>query len=135
MADLDELFAEIPTQQIASRIGADEGEVSSAVKTLLPVLVGGLQHNAQDPGTASRIASAATTHAASGLLEGGVDVDQVDETDGSKAIAKIFGGNDTGQVASALSGGGAGDALEVSANTAALSVCISPGPVGFVAPR
>ena len=109
MADLDELFAEIPTQQIASRIGADEGEVSSAVKTLLPVLVGGLQHNAQDPGTASRIASAATTHAASGLLEGGVDVDQVDETDGSKAIAKIFGGNDTGQVASALSGGGAGN--------------------------
>lgn len=109
MADLDELFAEIPTQQIARRIGAGEDEVSSAVKTLLPVLVGGLQHNAQDPGNASRIASAASTHAASGLLDGGVDVDQVDETDGSKAIAKIFGGNDTGQVASALSGGGAGN--------------------------
>ncbi|OAN38786.1 DUF937 domain-containing protein [Mycolicibacterium iranicum] len=109
MADLDELFAEIPTQQIARRIGADEDEVRSAVKTLLPVLVGGLQHNAQDPGNASRIASAASTHAASGLLDGGVDVDQVDETDGSKAIAKIFGGNDTGQVASALSGGGAGN--------------------------
>jgi hypothetical protein len=30
---------------------------------------------------------------------------------------------------------GAGDAIEVRANTAALSVCISPGPVGFVAPR
>ncbi|WP_422750009.1 hypothetical protein ACN27E_20575 [Mycobacterium sp. WMMD1722] len=30
---------------------------------------------------------------------------------------------------------GAGDALNVRANTAALSVCISPGPVGFVAPR
>jgi hypothetical protein len=30
---------------------------------------------------------------------------------------------------------GAGDAVEVSANTAALSVCISPGPVGFVAPK
>jgi hypothetical protein len=30
---------------------------------------------------------------------------------------------------------GAGDAIKVSATTAALSVCISPGPVGFVAPR
>ncbi|MFY1621289.1 hypothetical protein, partial [Micromonospora sp. WMMD736] len=30
---------------------------------------------------------------------------------------------------------GAGDAISVQANTAALSVCISPGPVGFVAPR
>jgi hypothetical protein len=30
---------------------------------------------------------------------------------------------------------GAGDAIDVSANTQALSVCISPGPVGFLAPR
>lgn len=30
---------------------------------------------------------------------------------------------------------GAGDAIRVSANTAALSVCIASGPVGFVAPR
>lgn len=107
MADLDELYAEIPTQQLAARLGADESEVRSAVKTLLPVLVGGLQHNAQDPGTAPNIASAANSHA--GLLDGGVDVDQVDTADGSKVVAKIFGGNDTSQVASALSGGGAGN--------------------------
>jgi hypothetical protein len=109
MADLDELFNQIPTQQLASRLGVDEAEVNSAVRTLVPVLVGGLQQNAQDPDTATSIASAANNHAASGLLDGGVSVDQVDETDGSKAIAKIFGGNDTGQVASALSGGGAGN--------------------------
>jgi hypothetical protein len=30
---------------------------------------------------------------------------------------------------------GAGDAINVRANTAALSVCIASGPVGFVAPR
>ncbi|MBV5243142.1 DUF937 domain-containing protein [Mycolicibacterium sp. PAM1] len=107
MTDLDELYSEIPTQQIAQRLGADEREVGDAVKTLLPVLVGGLQHNAADPGTASAIATAANNHA--GLLDGGVDVEQVDEADGSKAVAKIFGGNDTGQVAAALSGGGAGN--------------------------
>ncbi|MCV7154456.1 DUF937 domain-containing protein [Mycolicibacterium pyrenivorans] len=109
MAGLDELFDQIPTQQIAARLGADEGEVNSAIHTLVPVLVGGLQQNAQDPGTATNIASAANSHAASGLLDGGVSVDRVDEADGSRAISKIFGGNDTGQVASALAGGGAGN--------------------------
>ncbi|WP_283606837.1 DUF937 domain-containing protein [Mycolicibacterium poriferae] len=109
MTSIDDLYSEIPTQQIAQRLGADENEVRSAVKTLLPVLVGGLQHNAGDPDAADRIASAAHSHAASGLLDGGVSVDQVDQTDGSKVVAKIFGGNDTSQVASALGGGGAGN--------------------------
>lgn len=109
MAGLDELFNEIPTKEIANKLGADEGEVNSAVHTLVPLLVGGLQQNAQDPEHASHIESAACNHAASGLLDGGVSVDQVDANDGSKAVAKIFGGNDTSQVASALAGGGAGN--------------------------
>lgn len=109
MAGLDELFNEIPTKEIASKLGVDEGEVNSAIHTLVPLLLGGLQQNARDPGRASNIENAASSHAASGLLDGGVSVDQVDEADGSKAVAKIFGGNDTGQVAAALSGGGAGN--------------------------
>ncbi|KAB7751040.1 hypothetical protein MPHL43072_16625 [Mycolicibacterium phlei DSM 43072] len=107
MADLDDLFNQIPVQEIAGRLNADENEVNSAIRTLVPVLVGGLQHNAADPDTASGIAKAADTHA--GLLDGGVSVDQVDEADGAKAVAKIFGGTDTNQVASALAGGGAGN--------------------------
>ncbi len=109
MSGLDDLYSQIPVQQIAGRLGVDEGEVDRAVKTLVPVLVGGLQRNAEDPDTAQGIATAADSHARSGLLDGGVSVDQVDEADGSRAIAKIFSGNDTGQVASALSGGGAGN--------------------------
>lgn len=109
MAGLDELLNEIPTKDIASKLGADEGEVNSAIQTLVPLLVGGLHQNAQDPGHASNIESAASTHAASGLLDGGVSVEQVNEADGSKAISKIFGGNDTNQVAAALAGGGAGN--------------------------
>lgn len=109
MAGLDELFNQIPTQEIAAKLGADENEVNNAVRTLVPVLVGGLQQNAQDAGTASNIESAATNHAASGLLDGGVSVEQVDEADGSRAVARIFGGNDTTQVASTLAGGGAGN--------------------------
>ena len=78
MSGLDDLYSQIPVQQIAGRLGVDESEVDSAVKTLVPVLVGGLKHNAEDPGTAQGIASAADSHARSGLLDGGISVEQVD---------------------------------------------------------
>jgi hypothetical protein len=113
MAGLDDLYAQIPTSEIAAKLGADQGEVDSAVHTLVPVLLSGLQHNSQDPEHASRIESAASSHAASGLLDvgGGLDqrLGQVDESDGQQAIATLFGGNDTDQVAAALAKGGAGD--------------------------
>ncbi|MFL6088178.1 MAG: DUF937 domain-containing protein [Mycobacterium sp.] len=110
MADLDELFNQIPTQEIANKLGVDEGEVNSAIKTLVPVLVGGIQQNVQaDHIDSSALESAVAQEGARGLLDGGVSVDQVDEAEGQKQIAKIFGGNDTSQVASALAGGGAGN--------------------------
>ena len=109
MAGLDDLFAEIPVQDIASKLGVDEGEVNTAIRTLVPALVGGVQHNVQaDDIDSSSLESAVTTQAASGLLDGGVSVDQVDEQEGNKLVANIFGGNDSGQVASALAGTGAG---------------------------
>jgi hypothetical protein len=109
MSGLEDLLAQIPTSEIASRIGADEGEVNKAVQLLVPVLVGGLHENAQDPEHASKIESAADSHA--GLLDGGVSVDQVDQQEGQQAIARIFGGNDVSQVANALAGGGGNSAL------------------------
>jgi len=109
MAGLDDLFAEIPVQDIATKLGVDEGEVNTAIRTLVPALVGGVQHNVQaDDIDSSKLESAVTTQAASGLLDGGVSVDQVDEQEGNKLVANIFGGNDSGQVASALAGTGAG---------------------------
>jgi hypothetical protein len=110
MAGLDDLFAEIPVQDIASKLGVDEGEVTSAIHTLVPALVGGVQHNVQaDDIDSSKLESAVTTQAASGLLDGGVSVDQVDQHEGDKIVANIFGGNDSNQVASALAGGGGGN--------------------------
>ena len=109
MVGLDDLYAQIPTSEIATKLGVDEGEVDSAVHTLVPVLLGGLQHNSQDPEHASRIESAASSHAARGLLDAGGGVDQVGESDGQQAVAALFGGNDTDQVAAALAKGGAGN--------------------------
>ncbi len=109
MAELDDLFAQIPTAEIACKLGVDEGTVNSAVQQLVPILVGGLQQNAKDPDHAAAIEAAAGDHAARGLLDSGGDIDQVDHADGQQAIARIFGGRDTSQVAAALSHAGAGD--------------------------
>ncbi|OBK17982.1 DUF937 domain-containing protein [Mycobacterium asiaticum] len=112
MADLDDLYQQIPTAELATRLGADQGEVDKAVHTLVPVLLSGLQHGSQDPEHASRIESAASGHAARGLLDaggGGPTLDQVDENDGHQAVSTLFGGKDTDEVASALAGGGAGN--------------------------
>jgi hypothetical protein len=109
MADLDELINQIPTQEIASKLGVDEGEVNSAIKTLVPALVGGIQQNVQAGDIdSSKLESDVATQGASGLLDGGVSVDQVDAKQGDQYVARIFGGNDSNAVASALAGSGAG---------------------------
>jgi hypothetical protein len=109
MAGLDELFAQIPVADIASKIGADQGEVNNAIKTLVPALVGGLAQNVQsDDIDSSKLESAVAEQGASGLLDGGVNVDQVDEKAGDNLVASLFGGNDSNAVASALAGTGAG---------------------------
>lgn len=109
MAGLDELFAQIPVADIASKIGADQGEVNNAIKTLVPALVGGLAENVQSNEIdSSKLESAVAEQGASGLLDGGVNVDQVDEKEGDNLVATLFGGNDSNAVASALAGTGAG---------------------------
>src|SRR6476619_5766186 len=109
MADLDDLFAQIPVQEIANKIGADQGEVDNAIKTLVPALVGGLAQNVQSNDIdSSKLESAVAQQGESGLLDGGVNVDQVDEKEGDNLVAHLFGGNDSNAVASALGGTGAG---------------------------
>ncbi len=109
MAGLDDLFAQIPVQDIASKLGADQGEVNNAIQTLVPALVGGLAQNVQaEDIDSSELESAVAKQGASGLLDGGVSVDQVDAKQGDQFVAKIFGGNDSNAVASALAGTGAG---------------------------
>ena len=109
MAGLDELFAQIPVAEIANKIGADEGEVNNAIRTLVPALVGGVAENVQaNQIDSSDLESAVAEQGSSDLLDGGVSVDAVDEKQGDQYVAKIFGGNDSDAVASALAGTGAG---------------------------
>lgn len=102
MASLDDLISQIPIGQIAQQLGVDEKTASTAVQAALPTLVGGLQANAQDPAGAASLLSALGNHG--NLLDGGVDVNQVDTDDGRKIVNNVFGGS-TDQVVSTLGGG------------------------------
>ncbi|MBS9533405.1 DUF937 domain-containing protein [Mycobacterium sp. M1] len=106
MAGFDDLVAQIPIQDIAQQLGADSGEVANTIQTLVPVLLGSLSHNAQDPGQADTISNAASGFAAQGLLD---SAPAADNAEGQQLISTIFGGNNTSEVASALSGAGAGN--------------------------
>ncbi len=108
MAGLDDLFNQIPVADIASKLGADQGEVTQAIQTLVPTLLGTLQENVQAEDIDSvHLEKTVIAEGQSDLLDGGVNVEQLDESQGNQLVASLFGGNDTNQVASALAGGGA----------------------------
>ena len=59
--------------------------MNNAIRTLVPALVGGLAQNVQsDDIDSSELESAVAKQGASGLLDGGVNVDQVDEKQGDQ---------------------------------------------------
>lgn len=92
MTDIDELLTHVPIGQLAGRLGVDQATAEEAVRQALPALVGGLHANAQDPSGAASLAGALGQHDP-GLLDGGVDLDQVDTDDGDRIVGHVFGGN------------------------------------------
>ncbi|MCE1178473.1 MAG: DUF937 domain-containing protein [Micrococcales bacterium] len=106
MAAFDEILSALPVDQLAQQLGADTGEVEQAARLSLPAILGGLNANAQDPNGAQSILEALTQHSG-GLLDGGVDLGQIDVQDGEKIASHIFGSNED-QVAAQLGGLGGG---------------------------
>ncbi len=93
MSSIDDLMGQIPIGQLASQLGVSEAEAEQAVRAALPALVGGMQANAQDPAGAASLQRAIGQHDGT-LLEGGVDLGQVDTDDGAKIVQNIFGSNE-----------------------------------------
>jgi hypothetical protein len=96
----DEIMANIPLRQLAAQLGVDEVTAEAATRQAIPALLGGMQANAADPAGAASLAGALGDHP-SDLVDGGVNLDQVDADDGQKIVGNIFGPN-TGQVAQTL---------------------------------
>ena len=109
MSDLNELMAQIPLDQLARQLGVDEAEAEQLARRALPALIGGMEANAQDPRGAASLAKALAKHD-DGLLDGGVDLEQVDADDGDKIVSHVFGDNKN-QVISQLGGLGGGDGM------------------------
>jgi hypothetical protein len=100
MSATDEILANIPLPQLAAQLGVDEATAEAATRQAIPALLGGLHANAQDPAGAASLAGALGNHS-SALVDGGVNLDQVDTADGEKIVGNIFGSNST-QVAHTL---------------------------------
>ena len=113
MTELQDIIGQIPMGQIAGLLGTDEPTARAAVEAAVPTLLAGMHSNAQAPDGAASLEAALGQHQ-DGLIDGGVDVAQVDTADGEKIVSHVFGGQQD-QVASQLAGtgqlGGAGSDL------------------------
>ena len=106
MSPVDEILSQIPLSDLAAMLGTDEATAEQASRQALPALLGGIEANTADPGGASSFAQAVDQHSSS-LIDGGVDLGQVDPGDGEKIVGHVFGDNES-QVINQLSLGGAG---------------------------
>lgn len=109
MFDLDELLSILPMDQLAQRIGASPGDVEAATRNALPALLMGMGANTKDPAGEASLASAIGQHNPQ-LVQGGVNLDEVDEADGAKIAHHVFGDNEE-QVINQLGGLGGGNAM------------------------
>ncbi|WP_232667220.1 DUF937 domain-containing protein [Pseudonocardia sp. TRM90224] len=106
MSPVEEILSQIPISQLAGQLGVDEQTAEQATRQALPALLGGIQANTEDPGGASSFAQAVQQHDG-GLVDGGVDLDQVDTAEGQKIVGHVFGRNED-QVVQQLGGLGPG---------------------------
>lgn len=109
MSAVDDILGALNIDQLAQQVGGDPTEVAQAAQNALPALLGGLQANAQDPAGAASLGEALTQHD-NDLLDGGVDLEQVDVADGQRITSHIFGSNEQ-QVVNQLGGLGGGGGL------------------------
>jgi hypothetical protein len=93
MSQIDELLQEIPISDLAARLGVSEEEAQQAVSKAVPALVSGMAANAQDPLGAASLEKAIGEHNSS-LVEGGINLDDVDTADGEKIVKNVFGDNE-----------------------------------------
>ena len=113
MSAADEIIADLPMAELAQQLGTDEATAEQAVRSALPALFGGLQTNvATDDAGPQSLAQALTQHSNPQFFEGGIDLNQVDTSDGEAIVRHIFANSpEQAQVLQASSAGGAGGDL------------------------
>jgi len=107
MSSIDDVLATIPMDRLAAQLGVDRETAERATRTALPALFGGMEANTHDPAGAASLERAVGQHDP-GLVEGEVDLGQVDPADGDKIVGHIFGAQ-RDPVVDRLGGGGGVD--------------------------
>ncbi|MEC3913548.1 DUF937 domain-containing protein [Nocardia sp. CDC160] len=90
MTSFDDLLSTVPVAQIAEKLGVDEATAKTAITAAVPVLLGGFQAQAGNPESGLNLENevANQPHA---LLDGGVDINQVDVNNGNQIVDQTFG--------------------------------------------
>lgn len=109
MTAVQDILSALNLDQLAEQLGTSPEEAKQAAEAAVPALIGGLQANAADPAGAASITEALSQHG-SGLIDGGVDLNQVDVADGERITSHIFGANQEA-VVNQLGGLGGGAGL------------------------
>lgn len=103
MSAVDDILSQVPIDQLAQQVGADEATTRAGVEQAVPALLHGLQANAQDPGGESSLLEALGQHQGDAPA-----IDQVDPAEGDNIVSHIFGGNKDAVVNQLGGIGGAG---------------------------
>ncbi|MET8422815.1 DUF937 domain-containing protein [Nocardia sp. NPDC004860] len=90
MTSFDDLLSNVPVAQIAERLGVDEATAKTAIDAAVPVLLGGFQTQAGNPEVGLNLEHEVAGQPHS-LLDGGVDMSQVDIANGSQIVDQTFG--------------------------------------------
>lgn len=108
-SSVNQFLSSLPVDKIAARVGADQDTVSSTLQALVPALLAKMSDNSQDDSGEQALSSALDQHDPS-LIDGTVNIDDVDEEDGEKITNHVFGSerNEVAQQLGGITAGGAG---------------------------
>jgi len=130
MDDLSGLMSLIPIDDIAKKLGIDESVAEAAVAVAVPAIVGGLAANAKDEGGAKSLEKALGKHKGKTPKK----LAEVDEADGEKIVANVFGAkkNDVA-LAAASTVDAKGDGIDIGAIVQQVLPIIAPIVLAWVA--
>lgn len=130
MDDLSGLINLIPIGDIAKKIGVDESVARAAIAVAVPAIVGGLAANAKDDKGAQSLEKALGHHKGRAPKR----LEEIDEHDGEKIVANVFGAKKNEVVKAAASTAEvAGDGPDIGAIVAQVLPIIAPIVLAFVA--
>lgn len=130
MSAVDDILRQVPMDQLAAELGEDPRTTQAVAADVVQTLFRGMSANAADPRGEQSLAMALDEHASSTLLDGGVDLSQIDTQDGEAIVRHVFG-SQTDPVIQTLGGASSGN----SGLVAKLLPILAPIVLSYIAKR